>query len=123
MTTLSADHSPVADGTGTVELPALTDEPVIPTIEIDGRSWQPVPSAQFLGQRMVAAEQEFRAHVEENRAKVVLAEAEVPKAMAQALREGNLGVMDLYRLHNVDADTQMRKSIADGDAPPPTATS
>ena len=59
----------------------------------------------------VAAEQEFKAQVVENRAKVVLAEAEVPKAMAEALRGGNLGVMDLYRLRNVDADTQMRRSI------------
>jgi len=60
----------------------------------------------------VAAEQEQRAQVMANRAKVVLAEAEVPKAMADALRSGNLGVMDLYRLRNVDADTSMRQSIA-----------
>ena len=67
----------------------------------------------------VAAEQEFTAHVEENRAKVVLAEAEVPLAMAEALRSGNLGVMDLYRLKNIDSDTSMRRSISDGDATPP----
>ena len=60
----------------------------------------------------VAAEQEFRATVMENRAKLVLAEAEVPKAMATALVSGNLGVMDLYRLRNVEADTKMRGSIA-----------
>ena len=65
----------------------------------------------------VAAEQEFRAHVQENRAKVVLAEAEVPLAMATALKSGNLGVMDLYRLKNIDSDTKMRGSIAGGDAP------
>lgn len=59
----------------------------------------------------VAAEQEQRARVTENRAMVVLAEAEVPKATADALRSGNLGVMDLYRLKNVDADTRMRTSI------------
>jgi len=64
----------------------------------------------------VAAEQEFRATVQENRAKVVLAEAEVPLAMAEALRSGNLGVMDLYRLRNIDSDTNMRSSIAGGDA-------
>lgn len=62
----------------------------------------------------VAAEQEFKAKVVENRAQVVLAEAEVPKAMSEALRSGNLGVMDLYRLRNIDADTQMRGSIAGG---------
>jgi uncharacterized protein YqfA (UPF0365 family) len=60
----------------------------------------------------VAAEQEFMATVMENRAKVVMAEAEVPLAMAEALRSGNLGVMDLYRLRNLQADTEMRGSIA-----------
>jgi len=59
----------------------------------------------------VAAEQEFKATVVENRALVVLAEAEVPKATADALRSGNLGLMDLYRLKNVQADTQMRRSL------------
>jgi uncharacterized protein YqfA (UPF0365 family) len=66
----------------------------------------------------VAAEQEFRATVQENRAKVVLAEAEVPKAMAQALREGNLGVMDLFRLRNLESDTEMRRSIAGEESSP-----
>lgn len=69
----------------------------------------------------VAAEQEFRATVQENRAKVVLAEAEVPKAMAQALREGNLGVMDLYRLRNLESDTEMRRSIAGEEGGPAQA--
>ncbi len=59
----------------------------------------------------VAAEQEMQAAVVENRAKVVLAEAEVPKAMAQALREGRIGVMDYYNLKNVEADTDMRRSL------------
>lgn len=68
----------------------------------------------------VAAEQEFQAQVMENRAIVVLAEAEVPKAMSEALRGGNLGVMDLYRLRNVEADTKMRDSIADTGTPPTT---
>jgi uncharacterized protein YqfA (UPF0365 family) len=61
----------------------------------------------------VAREQEMQAQVQENRAKVVLAEAEIPKAIAQAFREGNLGLMDYYNLKNVQADTDMRKSIAD----------
>ena len=46
------------------------------------------------------------------RAKVILAEAEVPLAMAEAFRNGNLGVMDYYKMKNVMADTQMRESIS-----------
>ncbi|GIK18882.1 MAG: UPF0365 family protein [Leptolyngbya sp. PLA2] len=64
----------------------------------------------------VAQEQEFKAEVQKNRALVVLAEAEVPKAIADAFRRGNLGVMDYYRLRNIQADTSMRSSIA-GEAP------
>jgi uncharacterized protein YqfA (UPF0365 family) len=60
----------------------------------------------------VAEEQENIAAIEENRAKVVEAEAEVPKAISQAFREGTLGIMDYYRLRNVQADTDMRSSIA-----------
>ncbi|WZL74632.1 flotillin-like protein FloA [Clostridiaceae bacterium 35-E11] len=60
----------------------------------------------------VAKEQEMVAAVQEMRAKVVEAEAEVPKAMAQALREGKLGVMDYYNMQNVMADTAMRKMIS-----------
>lgn len=60
----------------------------------------------------VAKEQEMKAAVQEMRAKVVEAEAQVPMAIAQALREGNLGVMDYYNLQNIDSDTQMRDSIS-----------
>lgn len=60
----------------------------------------------------VAAEQENSARVEEMRAKVVEAEAEVPLAMAEAFRNGNLGVMDYYTLRNVESDTDMRRGIA-----------
>jgi len=71
--------------------------------------------AQALAERRramaVAREQEMQALVAENRAKVVLAEAEIPKAIAQALREGNLGIMDYYALRNIQADTDMRRSI------------
>ncbi len=59
----------------------------------------------------VAAEQENRAHVEAMRAKVVEAEAEVPLAVAQAFREGNLGIMDYYQLQNIQSDTNMRGNI------------
>jgi uncharacterized protein YqfA (UPF0365 family) len=64
----------------------------------------------------IAQEQEMKAKVEENRALVVLAEAEIPKAIADAFRNGSLGVMDYYRLRNVQADTSMRERIADGGA-------
>lgn len=60
----------------------------------------------------VAKEQEMKAAVQEMRAKVVEAEAEVPKAFADALRNGKLGVMDYYQLQNVQADTQMRDAIS-----------
>ncbi len=58
-----------------------------------------------------AAEQEMRARVEEMRAKVVAAEAEVPLAMAEAFRNGQLGIMDYYKMKNIVADTQMRSKI------------
>ncbi len=60
----------------------------------------------------VAMEQENLARIQENRAKVVLAEAEVPKAMAEAFRTGNLGIMDYYRMKNIQADTKMRDSLS-----------
>jgi uncharacterized protein YqfA (UPF0365 family) len=66
----------------------------------------------------IAHEQENIATQAENRALVVLAEAEVPKAMADALRSGNFGVMDYYRLKNVQADTTMREAIAKPDETP-----
>ena len=67
----------------------------------------------------VAREQEMTAMVVENRAKVVLAEAEIPKAISQAFREGNLGIMDYYHLKNIQSDTEMRTSISktSDDAP------
>jgi uncharacterized protein YqfA (UPF0365 family) len=58
-----------------------------------------------------AREQEMLALVQENRAKVVLSEAEIPLAIAEAFRSGHLGVMDYYRLKNIQADTDMRSSI------------
>lgn len=62
----------------------------------------------------VAQEQEYQAEVQKNRALVVLAEAEVPKAMADAMREGNMGIMDYLRMKNIQADTSMRDNIAGG---------
>jgi uncharacterized protein YqfA (UPF0365 family) len=60
----------------------------------------------------VAVEQEQRAHVQEMRAKVVESEAQVPLAIAEAFRSGNLGIMDYTRYRNMIADTEMRTAIA-----------
>jgi uncharacterized protein YqfA (UPF0365 family) len=60
----------------------------------------------------IAQEQENFAKVAENRALVVLAEAEIPKAMAEAFRSGNLGILDYYKFRNIQADTSMRERIA-----------
>ncbi len=73
----------------------------------------------------VAKEQEMKAYTQEMEAKVVEAQSEVPHAMASALREGRLGVMDYYNLNNVQADTDMRNAISqtgsDGKLTPPPA--
>ncbi len=66
----------------------------------------------------VALEQEMLARVQEMRARVVEAEAQVPMAMADAFRSGHLGVMDYYRMKNIQADTGMRDSIAGGGNAP-----
>lgn len=63
----------------------------------------------------VAKEQEMKALSQEMRALVIEAEAEVPKAMAEAFRKGNLGIMDYYRMKNIEADTSMRDSISKAD--------
>ena len=63
----------------------------------------------------VAAEQEMIARVQEMRAKLVEAEAQVPQAIAEAFRQGNIGVRDYYDLRNIQADTQMRESLATGE--------
>ena len=70
----------------------------------------------------VALEQEMIAAVQENRAKVILAEAEIPLAIAEAFRKGNMGVNDYYHLRNIQADTDMRSTIAGTNARSQTAT-
>jgi uncharacterized protein YqfA (UPF0365 family) len=60
----------------------------------------------------IAVEQEMKAKAQEMRAKVIEAEAEVPMALSEAFRNGNLGIMDYYRMQNIKADTEMRESIA-----------
>ena len=77
--------------------------------EADKRRFQAVAEQRRAAAR--AREQEMSALVEENRAKVVLAEAEIPKAIAKAFEAGNLGIMDYYKLRNLQADTDMRKNI------------
>ncbi len=60
----------------------------------------------------VAHEQENIAKQAENRAAVILSEAEVPRAIADAFRSGNLGIMDFYKMKNIQADTTMREAVA-----------
>ena len=67
--------------------------------------------------KAIALEQEMKAKAQEARAKVIEAEAEVPLAMAEAFRSGNLGIMDYYRMKNMEADTSMRESIARPSTP------
>jgi uncharacterized protein YqfA (UPF0365 family) len=62
----------------------------------------------------VAAEQEMRARVQEMRAKLVEAEAQVPQAIAEAFRQGNSGIRNYYDLRSVQANAQMRESLATG---------
>lgn len=69
----------------------------------------------------VALEQEMKAKAQEARANVIQAEAEVPKALADAFRTGNLGVMDYYRMQNIQADTGMRQSISESGKGPSNA--
>ena len=85
--------------------------------EADKRRFQAIAEQRRAAAK--AREQEMSALVRENRAKVVLAEAEIPKAIAEAFRSGNMGIMDYYRLRNIQADTQMRESIGEeGQAKP-----
>ncbi len=78
--------------------------------EADKRRFQAIAEQRRAAAK--ALEQENIALERENRAKVVLAEVEVPKAMAEAFRTGNLGIMDYYRMRNLQADTTMRNNIA-----------
>ncbi|MCX7703411.1 MAG: flotillin-like protein FloA [Planctomycetota bacterium] len=71
----------------------------------------------------IAREQEMKALTQENRAQVVLAEAEIPRAIADAFRSGKLGVFDYYNLKNVLADTSMREAIAESAHPKPKSES
>jgi len=77
--------------------------------EADKRRFQAVAEQRRAAAR--AREQEMSALVRENRAKVVLAEAEIPKAIAGAFGKGNFGIMDYYRMKNIQADTDMRQNI------------
>ena len=65
----------------------------------------------------VATEQEMKAKAQEARAKVIEAEVEVPLAIADSFRSGNLGIMDYYKFQNIQADTKMRESIAEPESP------
>ena len=63
----------------------------------------------------VALEQEMKAEVQKMQAKLVESQSQVPLAMAEAFRKGNLGVMDYMRIKNIESDTDMRQSIANPD--------
>jgi uncharacterized protein YqfA (UPF0365 family) len=78
--------------------------------EADKRRFQAVAEQRRAAAK--AREQEMIAQVQENRAKVVLEEAEIPRAIAESFRKGNLGIMDYYRMKNIMADTNMRQSIS-----------
>ena len=80
----------------------------------------PLSEAEARRAAAVAAEAEYQAEAQKNRALVILAEADIPKAMADSFRSGNLGIMDYYRMRNVVADTGMRDSIAGNDANSPS---
>ncbi len=67
----------------------------------------------------MAREQEMKALTQENRAKVVLAEAEIPQAIADSFRKGNMGIMDYYRMRNIQADTKMRDNLGDASSNKP----
>ncbi|MFH1708247.1 MAG: flotillin-like protein FloA [Planctomycetota bacterium] len=88
-------------------------------MEDQAESDKKVAQAQAEKQRAlaVAREQEMKALTQENRAKVVLAEAEIPQAISAAFRSGNMGVMDYYRLKNLQSDTQMRDTIGKTSGP------
>lgn len=66
----------------------------------------------------VAHEQEMKAEAQQARANVIQAEAEIPKAIAEAFKSGNLGIMDYYRMENIKADTDMRESISNPSKKP-----
>jgi uncharacterized protein YqfA (UPF0365 family) len=70
----------------------------------------------------VALEQEMKAKAQEARANVIQAEALIPQAIAEALRNGNIGIMDYYKFQNIQADTRMRESISDAGILPPAST-
>ncbi len=84
------------------------------TDQAEAQRRQAQAEAEAQRARAVARAQEMEALQRENRAKVILAEAEIPKAIAEAFRGGNLGVMDYYNLLNVQADTRMRNRLGSG---------
>ncbi len=81
------------------------------TDQAEAQKRQAQAEAEAQRARAVARAQEMEALQRENRAKVILAEAEIPQSIAEAFRQGNLGIMDYYNLQNLKADTQMRSRI------------
>jgi len=83
------------------------------TDQAEAQKRQAQAEAEAQRARAVARAQEMEALQRENRAQVILAEAEIPRAIAEAFRQGNLGIMDYYKMKNVQADTAMRDAIGD----------
>ena len=84
------------------------------TDQAEAQKRQAQAEAEAQRARAVARAQEMEALQRQNRAEVILAEAEIPKALADSLRSGNLGVVDYYNLQNIKADTHMRNRIGQG---------
>ena len=91
-------------------------ESALQTEQADANKQMAQAAAETRRALAAANEQEMKAKTQEMRAKVVEAEAQIPMAMAEAFRAGRLGVMDYYRMQNVQADTRMRSTIAGEDA-------
>jgi uncharacterized protein YqfA (UPF0365 family) len=88
---------------------ALVSDVKISLLQLVLMRWRKVPPT-IIVRAMI--EHEMKALAQEMRARVIEAEAEVPRAMAEAFRSGNLGIMDYYKMKNIEEDTQMRESIA-----------
>ena len=113
----AADLPPLA-----LEVEAEARLSLVDTIAVmlAGRDEPQVARARAEGKRAaaVAEEQENQAKIQESKAQVMLAQAAVPHAMADAFRSGKLDILDYYKLRNIQADTDMRKSISAGGTSP-----
>ena len=108
--TVRANIDRLVGGAGEPTIIARVGEGIVTSVGSDKRIAQ--AKAEERRAMAVAKEQEMKAYTQEMEARVVEAQSEVPHALAKALREGKLGVMDYYNLNNINADTQMREAIS-----------